>query len=104
MNDQKPHIIQWVNSFLSTGDIRKIIDPRLKEEFEVNSVWKALELAMVCASPIPIRRPNMDYVVTELKECLAAEKVRREGHDEIFYSEEVLEVIPIALDNSIGAR
>nr|GMD55575.1 putative leucine-rich repeat receptor-like protein kinase At2g19210 [Ipomoea batatas] len=106
MNDVKPHIIQWANFFLETGDIRKIIDPRLKEEFEVNCVWKALELAMACTSPISIKRPNMGYVVTELKECLTAEKARREGNEEAFYSEEVLEVMPIARDNNsiIGPR
>ncbi|XP_019154648.1 PREDICTED: probable LRR receptor-like protein kinase At1g51890 [Ipomoea nil] len=106
VNDEKPHILQWVSVFLETGDIKKIIDPRLNEEFEVNCVWKALELAMACASPIPIRRPNMDYVVMELKECLATEKVRRERHAQTFYSEEVIEVTPIiAQDNStIGPR
>ncbi|XP_031117192.1 putative leucine-rich repeat receptor-like protein kinase At2g19210 isoform X2 [Ipomoea triloba] len=101
LNDKKPHIIQWVNFFIETGDIRKIIDPKLKEEFEVDSVWKALELAMDCVSPTSIKRPNMDYVVTKLKECLSAEKMRREGNDEVFYSEEVIELMPIAPDNSI---
>ncbi|XP_019154817.1 PREDICTED: putative leucine-rich repeat receptor-like protein kinase At2g19210 isoform X2 [Ipomoea nil] len=103
MNDKKPHIIQWVNFFVETGDIRKIIDPKLKGEFEVDCVWKALELAMACASPTSNRRPNMDYVVTKLKECLSAEKARKdEGNDDqVFYSEQVLELMPIAPDNSI---
>ncbi|XP_031116721.1 putative leucine-rich repeat receptor-like protein kinase At2g19210 [Ipomoea triloba] len=106
VNDEKSHILQWVSLFLETGDIKKIIDPRLNEEFDVNCVWKALELAMACASPIPIGRPNMDYVVMELKECLATEKVRRERQAQTFYSEEVIEVTPIiAQENStIGPR
>ncbi|TXG68789.1 hypothetical protein EZV62_003724 [Acer yangbiense] len=38
-----------------------------------NSIWKAVETAMVCVPNISIKRPTMSHVVTELKECLEME-------------------------------
>ncbi|XP_057976107.1 senescence-induced receptor-like serine/threonine-protein kinase [Malania oleifera] len=68
---EKTHIIQWVRPLLENGDVRNIVDPRLPGEININSVWKAVELAMACVSPAPAKRPTMSDVVKELKECLA---------------------------------
>ncbi|PON33488.1 Serine/threonine protein kinase [Parasponia andersonii] len=54
---------------LANGDIRSIIDPRLHEDFETNSVWKAVEIAMAFVSTKSAKRPDMSQVLTELKEC-----------------------------------
>lgn len=74
--DQKGHIIEWVDFILSKGDIENIVDPRLDQDFDKNSVWKAVEVAMACASPKLIGRPTMTQVVMELKQCLAMEMGR----------------------------
>lgn len=58
---------------LEKGDIYSIVDSRLKENFNVNSVWKAVEIAMACVSPNVIKRPIMSQVVVELKESLVTE-------------------------------
>ncbi|TXG68774.1 hypothetical protein EZV62_003709 [Acer yangbiense] len=73
---ENTHIARWVCPFLERGDIRSIIDPRLGENFDTNSIWKAVETAMVCVPDIPIKRPTMSHVVTELKECLEMEIAR----------------------------
>ena len=75
--NERIHISQWVSSMLSNGDVKSIIDQRLKGEFDTNSVWKVVEIAMASVSPNSSRRPNMSQVVSELKECLAAESARR---------------------------
>lgn len=78
-NGDKRHIVQWVSFLVATGDIKSIVDPRLNGyEFDVNSVWKALEIALNCASPVSFRRPTMAQVLTELHECFEAEKSRIE--------------------------
>ena len=78
---QKTHISQWVQSILETGDVQRIVDPRLQSDFDVNSVWKIAELAMACVSPTSAKRPTMNQVVTELNECLTAEMARiRDGY------------------------
>ncbi|XP_050232951.1 putative leucine-rich repeat receptor-like protein kinase At2g19210 [Mercurialis annua] len=76
------HISQWVSSMLETGDIHRVADSSLNGEFEVNSAWKAVELAMACVATTSTRRPTMSQVVVELNEyCLKIEMARkRQGH------------------------
>ncbi|GJW14065.1 putative leucine-rich repeat receptor-like protein kinase [Tanacetum coccineum] len=69
---------QLVNLKLGNGDINNIVDPRLLGDFDINSAWKAVELAMACVSHTPSRRPTMNGVVMELNDCLAAERARQE--------------------------
>ncbi|PRQ51170.1 putative transferase, protein kinase RLK-Pelle-LRR-I-1 family [Rosa chinensis] len=71
---ERIHISQWVASMLAQGDIYSIVDPRFS--LNANYVWKVLEIAMVCISPDPVKRPMMSQVVMELKECLATELAR----------------------------
>ncbi|KAK8350627.1 hypothetical protein V6Z12_A06G220900 [Gossypium hirsutum] len=80
--DEPTHISRWVSSMLSNGDIENIVDSRLKGDFEINSVWRAIEVAMACLSPASTKRPTMNHVVTELSECLVAEINRTRGVDE----------------------
>ena len=65
---------------LGNGDIISIIDQRLQGDFETNSAWKAVEIAMACVSPKSTRRPNMSQVVAELKECLVAAELARRNY------------------------
>ncbi|KAK7848794.1 putative leucine-rich repeat receptor-like protein kinase [Quercus suber] len=72
-SQDRTHISQWVSFMLAKGDIQNIVDPRLGGDFDVNSVWKAVEVAVVCVSPTSSRRPTMSQVVAELKESLTTE-------------------------------
>nr|POF10764.1 putative leucine-rich repeat receptor-like serine/threonine-protein kinase [Quercus suber] len=65
------HILDWVNPLIERGDVQNIIDPRLEGEFNSTSAWKAMEIAMSCIPSYAIQRPDMSYVLAELKECLA---------------------------------
>ncbi|XVE88781.1 hypothetical protein DITRI_Ditri19aG0096400 [Diplodiscus trichospermus] len=67
------HILQWLGPIVDKGDIRSIMDPRLQGEFDVNAAWKVVEIAMSCAQPASMQRPDMGLVLTELKECMAIE-------------------------------
>ena len=73
------HISHWVSFMLSKGDIENIVDPRLYGDYNINSILKAVEIAIVCVSPTSIKRPTMDQVVSELKECLTIELSQRKG-------------------------
>ncbi|KAK9054734.1 hypothetical protein SSX86_025813 [Deinandra increscens subsp. villosa] len=72
------HISRLVNLKLAQGDINNIVDPKLQRDFDVNSAWKAVELAMACVAHTPSRRPTMNEVVMELNDCLVAERARQE--------------------------
>lgn len=94
------HLRQWVSSLLANGDIKNVVDPRLGGDFDNNSVWKAVEIAMACTTPISAGRPTMHQVVTELNECLATETTeKRKGHsrsEPIASIEMITESTPLA--------
>ncbi|OMO66487.1 hypothetical protein COLO4_30541 [Corchorus olitorius] len=71
--EQRIHILQWLSPKVEKGDIRSIVDPRLQGEFDVNAAWKVVEIAMSCAQLASAERPDMNSVLTELKECMAIE-------------------------------
>ncbi|XP_022723769.1 probable LRR receptor-like serine/threonine-protein kinase At1g05700 [Durio zibethinus] len=67
------NLLQWVSPIIQKGDIRNIVDPKLQNDFNVNTAWKAVEIAMSCVLPNSMQRPDMSHVFAELKECLALE-------------------------------
>ncbi|KAF2323512.1 hypothetical protein GH714_035857 [Hevea brasiliensis] len=73
------HVRQWVSSMLANGDIKNVVDPSLGGDFNINSVWKAVEIAMACTTPTSTGRPTMHQVVTELNECLEIETTHYES-------------------------
>ncbi|KAL2332319.1 hypothetical protein Fmac_019900 [Flemingia macrophylla] len=75
----KGHISEKVNSLIATGDINGIVDSRLEGDFDINSAWKAVELAMNCVSLNPNERPTMSVIVVEIKAALATELARTYG-------------------------
>ncbi|CAA6672937.1 unnamed protein product [Spirodela intermedia] len=60
---QSAPIVSWVQSRLERGDISSIADQRLNNGYDLNSIWKAAEVAMACASPTSSCRPKMSEVV-----------------------------------------
>ncbi|CAI9092001.1 OLC1v1027130C1 [Oldenlandia corymbosa var. corymbosa] len=100
--DEKRHIMQWVSHFVAAGDIAGIVDPKLKGIYDTNSAWKALEVALACASPTSLKRPTMADVITELKECLVAQKLNIES--ETTDESALLEVNPEILESEVGPR
>lgn len=72
-SSERSHIAKWVDYNINQGDIYSIIDPKIKEGCDVNSVWKAVDMAMACTASDPTSRPTMSQVVSEIKECLKLE-------------------------------
>ncbi|XP_048443127.1 LRR receptor-like serine/threonine-protein kinase IOS1 [Pyrus x bretschneideri] len=73
---ERSYISEWFSFLLRKGDIYSLVDPRLEGKFNINSVWKAVEIANACVSPSAIERLSMSQVVVDLKECLATELAR----------------------------
>ncbi|XP_050938883.1 putative leucine-rich repeat receptor-like serine/threonine-protein kinase At2g19230 [Cucumis melo] len=71
------YIAKWMRTMVAQRNIKNIVDPRLKEAYESNSIWKAVRLALACVSEDSSERPTMNQVVIELKECLAMELNQR---------------------------
>ncbi|CAA6672834.1 unnamed protein product [Spirodela intermedia] len=68
-NDSKrTHITQYVQSRLERGDVADIADQRMCGDYDVNSIWKVIEIALSCTSPNSGDRPTISTVVVQLKD------------------------------------
>ncbi|KAG9456528.1 hypothetical protein H6P81_001036 [Aristolochia fimbriata] len=65
-------LVQWVRPFVSKGNIRDVIDGRMKENYDVNSASKAIGIATACTHPKGANRPTMSTVIFELKRLLGS--------------------------------
>lgn len=67
------HIIDWVQPRIEHGDLYAILDDKLGEPYNVNSIQKVLETALACTRSRSFERITMSEVVMLLKECLELE-------------------------------
>ncbi|XP_072994651.1 probable LRR receptor-like serine/threonine-protein kinase At1g51880 [Typha latifolia] len=65
------HLTDWVTQRLAKGNIGDIVDRRLQGQYNDNSVWKVVDLALACTKKTSIQRPSMSDVVEQLKESLS---------------------------------
>lgn len=80
-SEERTHVSQWVSFVVANGDIRSVVDQRLNGDFEMNSVWKAVETALACVASESTRRPTMNEVVIELKDSLVMELARTQRNN-----------------------
>lgn len=72
---KRVHVSDWVISILkSTNDVNNVIDSKMVKDFDANSVWKVVELALASVSQNVSERPNMQQIVKGLNECLQREE------------------------------
>ncbi|KAG9456525.1 hypothetical protein H6P81_001033 [Aristolochia fimbriata] len=80
----KISLVEWVSPFVSAGDIRSIVDPKLQSDYNVGSAWRVLDLAISCTQPKSVGRPSISSVVVQLKECLEVNDYRTDGRTDEF--------------------
>jgi hypothetical protein len=73
------HIVQLVKQKLETGSIEEVIDSQLVGEYDMNSVWKVMELAMMCTAEQSNHRPTMADVVVHLRDSVQMEEDHEKG-------------------------
>ncbi|KAM0828343.1 hypothetical protein ACQ4PT_067621 [Festuca glaucescens] len=70
------NIIWWAGQRLAQGNIEAVVDGRMGGDYDVNSVWKAADIALKCTAYSSIQRPTMTDVVAQLHECIELENGR----------------------------
>ncbi|KAL3717248.1 hypothetical protein ACJRO7_008780 [Eucalyptus globulus] len=76
------HIVQWARPHIESGDIQVIIDPKLHEDYDIQSMWKIAEKALMCVQPNRHMRPSIWEVLKEIQDALLIERealAAREG-------------------------
>ncbi|KAM6548605.1 hypothetical protein CsatB_020281 [Cannabis sativa] len=100
-SNENIHISQWVENMLyENGEIQSVVDPRLRGNFQLNSTWKAMELATNCVHLNSIERPTMNQVVVELKECLALEITPEK--DNLFTKDDLIRKMTLNIDTHVN--
>lgn len=79
------NIVQWAKLHIENGDIQGIIDPSLGEKYDIQTMWKIAEKALMCVQPHGYMRPSMSEVIKEIHDCILIErgaKATREGNSD----------------------
>jgi serine/threonine protein kinase len=72
MDPQAFHLPNWVRQKIAKGSIHDVVDKRLLDQYDANSVQSVIDLAMNCVENAAIDRPTMTEVVSRLKVWLPA--------------------------------
>lgn len=67
------NIAQWAKFRIESGDIQSIIDPTL-QEYDIQSMWKIAEKALMCVKPHGSMRPSISEVIKEIQDAIVIEK------------------------------
>nr|XP_025876238.1 probable LRR receptor-like serine/threonine-protein kinase At5g59680 [Oryza sativa Japonica Group] len=73
------HVVQRVKKKIDAGNISLVADARLIGAYDVSSMWKVVDIALLCTADIGAHRPTMAAVVVQLKESLALEEARADS-------------------------
>ncbi|CAN1304591.1 Probable LRR receptor-like serine/threonine-protein kinase At1g67720 [Linum perenne] len=79
------NIVQWAKLHIESGDIQRIIDPVLGDDYDIQSMWKIAEKALMCVQPHGHMRPSISEVLKEVQDAILIEKeakATREGISE----------------------
>ncbi|RXI01327.1 hypothetical protein DVH24_001561 [Malus domestica] len=80
------NIVQWAKLHIESGDIQGIIDPSLDGEYDIQSMWKIAEKALMCVQAHGFMRPSMSEVLKEIQDAISMERdagAVREGNSDI---------------------
>ncbi|KAM3405495.1 hypothetical protein ACQJBY_008156 [Aegilops geniculata] len=67
-------IIHWSRQRMARGNMESVVDARMCGIYNVNSVWKVVEIALKCTAYVSPQRPTMSDVVAQLQECIELEE------------------------------
>ncbi|KAL9331937.1 hypothetical protein ACSQ67_001547 [Phaseolus vulgaris] len=79
------NIVQWAKLHIESGDIQGIIDPLLHNEYDLQSMWKIAEKALMCVQPHGHMRPSISEVLKEVQDAISIERqaeALREGNSD----------------------
>ncbi|XP_010417076.1 PREDICTED: probable receptor-like protein kinase At2g23200 [Camelina sativa] len=77
--DEEVNLAEWAMSCKSKGVIDKIVDPRLTDQIEPNSLKKFMEIAEKCLKEYGDERPSMADVIWDLKYVLHLQMIHEDS-------------------------
>ncbi|KAL1330226.1 hypothetical protein HN51_047376 [Arachis hypogaea] len=77
------NIVQWAKLHIESGDIQGIIDPVLRNNYDLQSMWKIAEKALMCVQPHGHMRPPISEVLKEIQDAITIEREAGGNSDEL---------------------
>ncbi|CAL9038506.1 unnamed protein product [Musa banksii] len=65
------NIVAWAKSFIESGNVEAVVDPALQDDYDLQSVWKIAEIAIMCVKPHGAQRPSISEVLKEIQQAIA---------------------------------
>ncbi|WOL11092.1 Receptor-like protein kinase [Canna indica] len=78
---ERYHIVEWVKTRLSQGNIDQVLDGQLQGVYDANSAWKCIDIAIKCTAQASAERPTIANVVVELTEILQLEMAENQNQN-----------------------
>ncbi|PIA32073.1 hypothetical protein AQUCO_04600024v1 [Aquilegia coerulea] len=75
------NIVQWAKLHIESGDIQGIIDPSLQNGFDIQSIWKIAEKAMMCVQSHGSIRPSISEVLKDIQDAIVIERGIQEDRE-----------------------
>lgn len=67
-------IISQAKLHIESGDIQGIIDRSLQDEYDIQSMWKIAEKALMCVQPHGHTRPSISEVLKDIQDAILIER------------------------------
>lgn len=67
-------IVSQAKLHIESGDIQGIIDPSLHDEYDIQSMWKIAEKALMCVQAHGYMRPSISEVLKEIQDAILMER------------------------------
>lgn len=77
-------------SHIEGGNIHAIIDQSLDRGFDLQSVWKIAEVAIMCVKPKGAQRPPISEVLKEIQDAIAIERGPQEMERSVTIQQQLL--------------
>lgn len=74
-------IVSQAKLHIETGDIQGIIDPSLLDEYDIQSMWKIAEKALMCVLPHGHMRPSISEVLKDIQDAIVIEREAAAARD-----------------------
>ncbi|KAF3331298.1 putative LRR receptor-like serine/threonine-protein kinase [Carex littledalei] len=68
------NIAEWARDYIQNGNIHAIIDRSLEPTYDIYSIWKIAEVAVMCVKPRGMERPSISEVLKEIQEAILIEQ------------------------------
>lgn len=81
ISDTSNKIVWQAKSHVESGNIEAVIDPSLRDDYNVQSVWKIAEISIMCVKPYGSQRPSITEVLKEIQGAIEVERGSRLGGD-----------------------